>query len=275
MARLHQRSTKHALGATDVAPCVSVRPPDSSRAFREGAKAIDLAQQGCSSFTDCKAAVELDPHFATEREGTYARSNRLTSPRRRRTIMWIHPMSVHTDAATRSRLPILELIRASSLHVGAAAAAAALRRDLVDTGRLSSAAFDEAYAVARVTPGTNLLAMYTLLGERFAGWRGALLALGVGALVPAVIAVTLGAAYVEYADHPLAREAMQGARAGALAIFAWAVVRLLRPQLQQHRGRGVALSLGTLAMALIVPVPSFVILLVAGGVGAVFLMAES
>jgi chromate transporter len=168
----------------------------------------------------------------------------------------------------------LEFIRASSLHVGAAAAAAALRRDLVDTGRLPGTVFDEAYAVARVTPGTNLLAMYTLLGERFAGWRGALLALAVGALVPAIVAVTLGAAYVGYADHPLAREAMQGARAGALAVFAWAVVRLLRPQLQQHRGRGIALALATLAITLTLPVPSFVVLLVAGGFGAAFLQVE-
>ena len=38
---------------------------------------------------------------------------------------------------------------------------------------------------------------YTLLGERFAGWPGAVLALAVGALVPAIVAVTLGAAYVE------------------------------------------------------------------------------
>ena len=105
-------------------------------------------------------------------------------------------MSVHTQASASSRFPLLEFVRASSLHVGAAAAAAALRRDLVDTGRLAGTAFDEAYTVARVTPGTNLLAMYTLLGERFAGWPGALLALGVGTLVPTIVAVTLGAAYV-------------------------------------------------------------------------------
>jgi chromate transporter len=145
----------------------------------------------------------------------------------------------------------------------------------VDTGRLPSAAFDEAYAVARVTPGTNLLAMYTLLGERFAGWPGALLALGVGALVPAVVAVVLGAVYVAYSDDPLAGEAMQGARAGALAVFAWAVVRLLGPQLQQHRARGIGLALGTLAMTLLLPMPTFVILLVAGGLGAAFLQVES
>lgn len=184
-------------------------------------------------------------------------------------------MSVHTQTPRHCPFPMLEFIRASTLHVGAAAAAAALRRDLVDTGRLQSTAFDEAYAVARVTPGTNLLAMYTLLGERFAGWRGGLLALGVGAFVPTVIAVTLGAAYVEYSGYPLVREAMQGARAGALAVFAWAVVRLLRPQMQQHRGRGVALALATLTMTLVLPVPAFVILIVAGALGAAFLQVES
>ena len=169
--------------------------------------------------------------------------------------------------------PLGAFIRASSLHIGAAAAAAALRRDLVDNGPLPAPAFDEAYAVARVTPGTNLLAMYTLLGERFAGWRGALTALSVGALVPAFIAVALGAAYVGYATNPLAQEVMQGARAGALAVFGWAIVRLARPQFEQHRGRGAALAVATMVMTLL-PVPQFVILLVAGGFGAAFLRTE-
>jgi hypothetical protein len=66
-------------------------------------------------------------------------------------------MSVRTTTDERRPFPLVEFIRASSLHVGAAAAAAALR-DLVDSGRLPSGAFAEAYAVARVTPGTNLLA---------------------------------------------------------------------------------------------------------------------
>ena len=124
-------------------------------------------------------------------------------------------MSVAARSPEGASFPVGAFVRASSLHVGAAAAAAALRRDLVDQGRLSASAFDEAYAVARLTPGTNLLAMYTLLGERFAGWRGAFTALTVGALVPALIAVALGAVYVVYAGHSLAQEVMQGARAGA------------------------------------------------------------
>lgn len=183
-------------------------------------------------------------------------------------------MSVAARGQERASFPFGSFVRASSLHVGAAAAAAALRRDLVDNEKLPASAFDEAYAVARVTPGTNLLAMYTLLGERFAGWRGALTALAVGTLVPALIAVALGAAYVSYADHPLAQAAMQGARAGALAVFVWAIVRLARPQLEQHRRRGVALAVSTLVMTLLLPIPQFVILLVVGGLGAAFLRSE-
>ena len=90
-----------------------------------------------------------------------------------------------------------------------------------------------------------------------------------------MIAVTLGAAYVNYSDYPLVRDVMQGARAGALAVFVWAVVRLLRPQIQQHRSRGVAMALATLTMTLLLPAPAFVILLVAGALGAAFMQVES
>jgi len=184
-------------------------------------------------------------------------------------------MSVAARSPERRPFPFEAFVRASSLHVGAAAAAAALRRDLVDNGRLPAGAFDEAYAVARLTPGTNLLAMYTLLGECFAGWRGALIALAIGALIPALIAVALGAVYVGHAGHPLAEGVMQGARAGALAVFAWAIVRLGRPQLQQHRRRGIVLAVTTLIMTLLVPIPQFVILIMAGGLGAAFMRTDS
>ena len=176
---------------------------------------------------------------------------------------------------TPDRFPLVEFVRASSLHVGAAASAAALRRDLVDRGGLPSQAFDEAYAVARITPGTTLLAMYVLLGERFGGWTGSVAALAVGAFVPAAIAVILGAIYVEYSYHPIARDAMQGARAGALAVFGWAIVRLIRPQLQLHRSRGIAIAVACLLIVLFLPIPQFAILLIAGGLGAVLLRAQS
>lgn len=177
-------------------------------------------------------------------------------------------------AADDRAFPLGAFLRASSLHTGAAAAAAALRRDLVEGGPLPGAAFDEAYAVAHVTPGTNLLAMYTLLGERFAGWPGALSALAVGTLVPAAITVLLAAAYVAYAGHALTGRAMQGARAGALAVFAWAIVRLIRPQLKQHPRSGSVIAGATVVVTLLLPLPQFLVLLIAAAVGAAFLRAR-
>lgn len=162
------------------------------------------------------------------------------------------------------------LIRASSLHVGAAAAAASLRSDLVDGGYVDSASFNEAYAVARLTPGTNLLALYTLLGYHVGGRRGAAVALALGTIVPALIAIVIAAVYVSRATDPLVAHAMQGARAGALAVFLWAVVRLIRPPIREQRTGGVALAIAVLCVALSGLVPQLWLILCAGIAGAVF-----
>ena len=154
--------------------------------------------------------------------------------------------------------------------MGAAAAAASLREELLERGALTSSDFDEAYALARLTPGTNLLAMYVLLGKRLGGgWRGAAAALAAGAVIPAAIAGMVAAGYVQYAGHPLAARAMQGARAGALAVILWAVVKLLRPQLLLHGVRAVVVAATTLAVTLTLPIPQVALLIVAGVVGAV------
>lgn len=243
--------------------------------LREGAKALHIAQKVSAALANSETSIPLEPSLLAEGQAIYEWPNRLTVRTSQRMISVKHPMSVRSCERGHATFPWVSLVRASSLHVGAAAAAAALRTDLVESGRLSAGEFDQAYAVARVTPGTNLLAMYVLLGERFRGWVGALIALFVGTVVPATIVVLLGAAYVEVADRPLVQHVMQGARAGALAVFAWAVVRLLRPQLRTHRWRGLAVGLATVATVLVLPVPQFGLLIAAGVVGAAILRETS
>src|SRR5688572_11701868 len=109
-------------------------------------------------------------------------------------------------------------VRASSLHIGAAAAAASLRHDLVKDHGLEGRDIDAAYAVSRLTPGTNLLALYALLGHRLGGWSLAVQAVAVGALVPATVAVLIAVLYLEY-PSPLVSTFMAGARAGGVAVF--------------------------------------------------------
>ena len=99
------------------------------------------------------------------------------------------------SAPAHSRSALGAFVRASSLHIGAAAAAASLREELVRDHGLTPGDVDAAYAVSRVTPGTNLLALYALLGHRLGGWRLALQAIAVGSLVPASVAVLVAFLY--------------------------------------------------------------------------------
>jgi chromate transporter len=173
-----------------------------------------------------------------------------------------------TARAWRTLVPF---IRASVGHLGAAAATASLRHDLVERQRYSAAAFDQAFAVARLTPGTNLLAFYTLLGHGLGGWRLAVSALAVGTIAPALITLLMAIAYTASSSSPLVARGMQGARAGALAVFVWAVVQLARPQLAAHGWRGTALALAGLAAVIVLPSQQFLILVAAGLVGAIVL----
>jgi chromate transporter len=166
----------------------------------------------------------------------------------------------------RAVLPLL--VRASSLHVGAAAAAASLRTDLVKSGFVSEQDFNRGFAVARLTPGTNLLALYASLGYMLASWRGAMTSLAVGAIVPALISVTAATAYIRFSGHPLVDRFMDGAQAGAFAVLLWAAVRLVRPVLAEHPTLGAVLGVSVLVVAATGYLSSFVVLLLAGAVGA-------
>ena len=161
---------------------------------------------------------------------------------------------------------------ASSLHIGAAAAAASLRHDLIKDHRVEAHDIDAAYAVSRITPGTNLLALYAALGHRLGGWPLAVQAVAVGALVPAVMAVLIAFFYTEY-DSPLVAAFMKGARAGGVAVFLGAAVRLLKPQLSARARVGIVLALAAFLAAWFLPVSPFLVLLLAGAGGALWLRA--
>jgi len=164
-------------------------------------------------------------------------------------------------------------IRASTLHIGAAAATAALRHDLVESHGVEPHEIDAAYAVSRVTPGTNLLALYALLGHRLGGWRLAVQAVMVGAFVPAIVAVLVAFIYTQSTSSIVAA-VMAGARAGGVGVFLGAAVRLLRPQLSNQPRVALVLFAGTLLAAWMTPSSPFAVLLTAGAIGAVVLRTE-
>ncbi len=155
------------------------------------------------------------------------------------------------------------------MHVGAASAATSLRNDLVSAGEITEGEFNESFAVARLTPGTNLLALYTLLGFRVASWPGAISSLALGTLVGGVIITVVAALYVAYSTEPLVARGMAGARAGALAVFFWAAVRLARPVLAANGMRAVVFTIGVAGVALSGFVSPFLLIVLAGVSGAI------
>ena len=162
--------------------------------------------------------------------------------------------------------PLGAFLRASSLHIGAAAATASIREELICDHALTAAEIDEAYAVSRVTPGTNLLALYAQLGHRLGGWKTAILAIAIGAAVPAVAAVLL--AFLSERQTPWIAGVMAGARAGGIAVFLGAAVRLIKPQIATLGARAIALALVIVAVAIWVPVSPIILLLTAAAIGA-------
>jgi len=84
------------------------------------------------------------------------------------------------------------------------------------------------FGLARVTPGTNLLAFCAALGWRLLGWPGAVLTVMAVTLPSAALVVWLTFAYGEFKSNPWAMAAIGGilaAAAGLMGAGAWQIVR--------------------------------------------------
>src|SRR2546430_6492174 len=86
-----------------------------------------------------------------------------------------------------------------------------IRRLAVDSERwMSAREFGEVWALSQLSPGIHLVALAGLIGQRVAGWRGAVASVA-GMMIPAAaITVGLTAAYGLVAAAPLAKSALAG-----------------------------------------------------------------
>jgi chromate transporter len=106
-----------------------------------------------------------------------------------------------------------------------------LQRELTARGWITREDFALAYSLARVTPGTNVLAFCAATGARVLGLGGALAAVLAVTLPSAVLAVLLARGFEAWRTHPLALAAIGGTVA-AVSGMMWASVWLLvRPYL--------------------------------------------
>lgn len=105
---------------------------------------------------------------------------------------------------------------------------AALQTELVRNRRwLAPERYVVAYAIARVTPGTNMLAFIAGTAWEMLGWRGAIAGVLVTTVPGAILVVLLSAGYDALRSHPRAMAAVAGtlaAAVGMMAIGAWQLI---------------------------------------------------
>jgi len=149
---------------------------------------------------------------------------------------------------------------------------AALQRELVDNrGWLTAEQHGLAYGLARVTPGTNVLAYCAATGWMLAGWLGSLLGVS-GVVVPsALLSVWLCGAYDAYGVNPWFGAAMSGVVAAAVGMMASSGVSIIH---NRAKGRWLVpgllfavISVGAMRFGLLSPLK---ILALAGALGALY-----
>ncbi len=123
---------------------------------------------------------------------------------------------------------------------------AALRRELVDRrGWLSPEQYALCYGLARITPGTNVLAFSAAAAWFQRGWTGALICAGAATLPSAAFVVWLTHSYEVLKDNPLAGGAIAGLLAAAIGMMAAAAWLLIRPHFDRENWWRAAAIAGT------------------------------
>ncbi len=128
---------------------------------------------------------------------------------------------------------------------------AALQREFVDRyGWLSQEEYGLSFALARVTPGTNVMAFCAATGWQILGWAGAL----AGALSPtlpsAVIAVLITVGYENWRTNALALAAINGTVAAVAGMMLATVYSLVKPYMGGMGSHGHRLIRGVRAIAI-------------------------
>ena len=133
-----------------------------------------------------------------------------------------------------------------------------------------------AYAICRLTPGTNLLAYCVGVGWRIRGVGGAAVALTSASLPCAAFAVVLTMFLSTWSAYPFTKSALKGALAAAIGIMIGTAWTMIRPAIQQrHYARTLLYGIVACVLAVIGALTPFQLLLVAAVTGAVAAPAEA
>ncbi len=160
------------------------------------------------------------------------------------------------------------LLRHAALTVGGGGVTTvALERDLLERGWIDRETFRAFYGLARLTPGTVLLALVTALGWHFAKWRGACFALVVASLPGSAFAAGLTLLQQATLTHPVAQAFFAGSAAAVCGLLAASIGKIIEPYLDPVRRAGSLAVVATALGAAILGMPPFAVVVAAGAAG--------
>ncbi len=149
---------------------------------------------------------------------------------------------------------------------------AALQQELVERRRwLKQEQYALAYALARITPGTNALAYCAAMSWLLGGWPAAVGAVLAASAPSAAVVIALTVLYEAVKNDPLASGAITGLLAAAVGMMAAAAWNLIQARLdRQRRVRTLCLMLASLLLAAGFQLSPITILALAAAVGSLW-----
>ena len=147
---------------------------------------------------------------------------------------------------------------------------AALQSEFVKREWMTSERYGLIYSLARITPGTNVLALCAGSGWDLAKWPGALLAVLAVSVPTSILVALLSAGYDSWISHRLAIAAISGVIAGAIGIMAAGAYILLKPHLRARTIKTATIACLAFLLAARLKMTPIQILALAAAAGAVW-----
>ena len=122
---------------------------------------------------------------------------------------------------------------------------AALQRDLVEQRKwLSQEDFALAFSLARVTPGTNVIAFCAAAGAQILGFWGSVAGTLAETVPSAILAVLMTQGYASWRTHPLAMAGISGTIAAVAGMMWSSIFWIVKPYFSSLKSslRGAAIT---------------------------------
>lgn len=129
---------------------------------------------------------------------------------------------------------------------------AIVQRELVEKKRwMTREEFIEDWAVAQIMPGPNVVNLSLMVGGRYFGLKGAMVALAGMLTVPLVLVLLLAVVYAQFAGHPGVAGALRGMGAVAAGLIAATGLKLSGALKKNVLGVQLCTGLGVLCFVAI------------------------